>query len=342
MQKERSHRSAALVAMMVGLLAVSAAPAAAAPDGQGGGAHFRIAWLANDPLNTYDNAILEGILEVTAKSHSTVQPFFAGFDPGTQLAQCQSALGSGLYDALIVMAASPTDIEPCVAAAHAAGVPVVATDLPIGPDPTTVEPQMPGEVAASFLPASYFGDAVASIVPSACAGLDPCNILYVAGLLSFPVDQYGLAAIEQAAAVNPSIHLVVQGEAYYDTVTARQVVDDALDAHPEINVVIASGDQMALGAEQAGQDRGVVLRILGAGAGDSAIDAVREGRWFGTLNALPRTEGEISAELLVHALRDRHAAPVGVNPVEASGLPVWWTQSELALHPDFMGEWPGP
>lgn len=342
MKKRRSRRSAALTTALLALLATTAGPATASPGGNGHGARFRIAWLANDPTNSYDNAIRSGIEQVFAQSNSTVDPFYAGFDPATQSTQCQQALASHEYDALIIMAASPTEIAPCVAAANAAGVLVTATDLPIGPDPTTVQPQLPGEVAASFISAGAFGAALAEVTPDVCAGLDPCNVFYLAGLLSFPFDQYGLDGIAQAIAAYPSIHLIGQDEAYYDTAVARQVVDAALTAHPEINVVIASGDQMALGAEQAAQQQGAALRIVGGGAGASALVAVREGRWFATFNALPRTEGQISAELLTHALRHRHAEPVGVDPIEESGLPVLWTQATLAAHPDFVGEWPGP
>lgn len=310
--------------------------------GNGHGAYFRIAWLANDPSNTYDNATFAGILDVANKSHSVVDSFFAGFDLNTQLAQCQQAVASGSYDALIIAADDPTGIIPCVDMARAAGILVAAADLVIGADQTTVQPQVPGEVAASFIPASKFGDAMMATLPQVCAGLDPCNLLYVAGLESFPIDQFGLAAIQQVAASNPSMRLVNHSEAFYDTTIARQVVNDALDNHPEINVVIASGDQMALGAEQAAQDHGVVLRITGAGAGASALAAVRAGRWFATFNALPRSEGQIVTKLLVHALRSRPTDPVGINPVEATGLPVLWTQATLAQYPNFVGEWPGP
>lgn len=316
--------------------------AAAAPGGAGHGAHLRFAWLANDPGNTYDNATLAGIRDVAAKSHSTVDPFYAGFDPDTQLAQCFAALDSGSYDGIFIEAASGTGIEPCVAEAHQAGIPVVATDLPIGPDADTVTPQVLGEVGACFIPAHDFGDALLTAVPEGCQGLDPCNVLYVAGDESFLFDQDGLASVAEVASTTPSVHLVGDVQAFYDTPTARALVAEALAAHPEINFVVASGDQMALGAEQAAADAGVTLGILGGGAGESAIEAVREGRWFGTFNALPRTEGHIGAEMMVRAVRDRNTRPSGVDPIVASGLPAVWTQATLAQYPSFVPEWPGP
>ncbi len=326
----------------LGMAALGAPTVAASPGGSGHGAHFRVAWLANDPANQYDAAIRTGIEEVTAKANSTVDAFFAGFDPAVQLQQCADALASGIYAALIIIAADPLGILPCVESAHAAGVPVAAVDLPIGPDPTTAQPQVPGVVASSLIPSSDWGGAVTQVVPGLCAGLDPCNVYYLAGLLAFPVDQFGLAAAQAAAdRSSPSITLAGSGEAYYDTGYAREVFAAALAADPTINAVIASGDQMALGAEQAALDAGTSVRIAGAGAGASALDAVRQGRWYATFTTLPRTEGRIVTDLLVRALRVRPSEPAGVNPLAVAGLPIWWTQATLAAHPGFTGEWPG-
>ncbi|HEY1012782.1 MAG TPA: substrate-binding domain-containing protein [Herpetosiphonaceae bacterium] len=321
--------------LLIGLLLAggpAGSPAAAAPAGP------RIAWLANDPANTYDLAIYEGARAVVGRAGGTVAPFYAGFDPAVQLAQCRAAIAAGAFDALVVIAASPTEILPCVSEARAAGLPVGAADLVIGEDQATVRPQAPGQVAASFIPASRFGDGVAAILPELCAGLASCEVLYVAGVASFPIDAYGLAAVKAAGG---GVRLAAQAEAFYDTETARQAVAAALAAHPEINVVIASGDQMALGAEQAARELGVGLRIVGAGAGASALEAVRSGRWFATFNALPRSEGFLVATLLLRAL-DGPAPPVGIDPVAGSGLPAWWTRSTLAAHPGFKGQWPGP
>lgn len=305
--------------------------------------HYRIAWLGNDAGNAYDNAILAGTRDIADRSRSTVTPFYAGFDPDTQLAQCRQVVASRRYDALVILAASNTAIIPCVRLARQAGIPVAAADLVIGTDQTTVQPQVRGQVAASFTPASRFGDGISAIAPQVCAGLSACNILYLAGVESFPVDQYGIAAIEAAAAANPAIRLIQRREAFYDTALARELTNEALDQHPEINVVIASGDQMALGAEQAAQDHGTFLRLVGAGAGASAITAVRAGRWFGTFNVLPRSEGEIATGLLIRALRNPlFFEPRGVDPVEAAELPAFWTEATLAAHPDFVPQWPGP
>ena len=343
MERSRlSRRCLALTVVMAafGLIASGSSPARAAA-GRGHGAQFRLAWLANDPNNAYDNAILAGIESVAVRSQSSVDAFFAGFDPATQLGQCLDAVSSGSYDGLIIIAASPIEIIPCVEAAHAAGIPVAAVDLVIGPEQTTVEPQVEGIVAASYVTAADWGAAVTEIVPEACAGLDPCDVFYLAGVSAFPSDQFGYAAVQAVAAASPTISSAGTAEAFYDAGFAYLVMTQVFAEHPEIDVVITS-DQMAVGTEQAAAEAGVTVRLVGAGAGASAIDAVRDGRWFATATFLPFTEGRIVTDLLVRALRVRPFEPAGVDPVAASGLPVWLTEATLATLPDFEGEWPGP
>jgi ABC-type sugar transport system substrate-binding protein len=218
----------------------------------------------------------------------------------------------------------------------------VAIDLPIGPDPATVQPQVAGEVGASFIPASRWAHAVEAILPQACQGLDPCNVLYLAGDEALAFDQLGFQAVQRAVASHPSLHLVGEDQAFYDTTTAKQVMIHQLTVTPGINLVVAAGDQMALGVEQAATSLGRKVRIIGAGAGASAITAVRLGRWFATFNALPRTEGKLGAALMVLHLVEPAFPPIGIDPIAFSRLPDMWTQATLAQHPSFVPQWPGP
>jgi ABC-type sugar transport system substrate-binding protein len=301
----------------------------------------RFAWLANDPANTYDAATLAGIRDLVGLVRATVDPFYAGFDGPTQLAQCRAALASRLYDGLFIEAADAVGIEPCVAEAKQRNVPVVATDVPIGPDANNVQPQVANEVGATFIPGTRWGNAVKNVTPQVCQGLNPCNVLYIAGEISFGFDMLGIQGVQAAAAANTSIILIAVDQAGYDTATAKQVVIAQLHAHPVINVVIASGDQMALGVEQGAASLGRTLRIVGGGAGASAI-AVKAGRWFGTFNALPRTEGQLGAGIMSAHLIDPRIKPFGLDPIAVSGLPDMWTPTTLAQHPNFVAQWPGP
>ena len=52
------------------------------------------------------------------------------------------------------------------------------------------------------------------MVPDVCAGLASCNVFYLAGVLAFPVDQFGLVAAMAAADQSPSVNVAGYAEAY--------------------------------------------------------------------------------------------------------------------------------
>src|SRR5262249_55082599 len=54
----------------------------------------KIAWLGNDPSNTYDNASLAGATDVAEDRLAHITPFYSEFDPAAQLSQCMTAVNS--------------------------------------------------------------------------------------------------------------------------------------------------------------------------------------------------------------------------------------------------------
>lgn len=305
---------------------------------------LRIAWFAATPDNAYDAAILSGVKEAVAAVDGQVVPQYSQFDPAVQLEQCQTAVASGDFDALVILAASAEGIIPCVSDARAAGIPVVAADLPIGPDPASIEPQVPGQVGAVLIPSSSFGPALADVVRAGCDGLDPCRVVYIAGLFAFAIDAVAIAELDALALAHPNIQIVARAESAYDQATAHQIVLDALVADPVLEMVVGSGDQMARGAAEALAEAGVPagqVKIVGAGAGAYAVDAVRSGDWYATFLALPLDEGRLAGEIAVQAARGEPIADPGVDPVAHRDLPAFMTADNLDRFADFEPQWPG-
>jgi ribose transport system substrate-binding protein len=312
--------------------------------GHGNNRRVNIAWLANDPNNTYDNANLDGAIEVASSTHSTVEAFFSGYDPALQLDQCNDAVESGRFDALILVPADSVGIVPCVSNAKAHGIPVVATDLPIGSDPTTSEPQVPGQVGAVLTPAAKWGTSVASVIVDVCAGIDPCNVVYIAGSFGIYYDQFALSEIDAAAAANPNIVLAAAEEAFYDESLAFSITQDLLTDDPNVHVVIGAGDQMARGAEDAIATFSSLpntIEIIGAGAGAYGVEAVRDGRWYATFVTLPRDEGVLGAQIAIKAARSWTIYDAGIDPVELAGYQAFFTQDNQSDFGDFESQWPG-
>lgn len=301
----------------------------------------KIAYLANDPTNTYDGATRDAIIAVAAGNHSKVFPFYAGFDPTVQLQQCFGILEAHKYDAIILTAADSNAIIPCVTEAKERHVPVVAVDLPIGPDITTFQPQVPGEVGAVLVPPADWGADLASLIADACSSQLECDVAYIAGAFTVALDIAALQQLNAVAAAHSNIHIVATGQAFYDTPTAQAVATAMLAAQPTINVMIGAGDQMAQGAETAINLAGLShpVKIIGAGAGAYGVSAVRAGRWYATFVALPREEGTFGAQIAIAAARHQRIAQPGLNPVQALGLPPFLTTANQALFASFQAEW---
>ena len=332
---------------MVSSMIVAALVFAGGSDCPGNGLqhkNIKVAWLGTSPENTYDDANFQGAKKVGKQLNAKVTPFYSNFDPALQLAQCKSVVKSGKYDALLVIAASQTGIIPCVTLAKSKGIPVVAVELPIGPDSTTTEPQVPGQTGAVLTPSVEFANALDSLVVDACEGVSPCRLLYLAGYYSTDFDLFALAELEDLIAENPNLELVGAPEAFYDPATAYSIVEGLLADGVALDLVIGAGDQMAMGAEWAIADAGVPqgqILISGGGASEYGVDAVRDGRWYGTFVTLPYDEGEIAVEMAVRAARKQWIPDRSIDAVELAGLPRVMTTQNLDQFVGFTGQWPG-
>lgn len=307
-----------------------------------GNSPVRIAWLAADPSNTYDNANLAGATESANRLNATIQPFYAAFNPVKQLDQCNQAVASGNFDAIVILPATADGLIPCVSNAQSRKMPVVAADLPLGTDPATINPQVPGQTGAVLTPSAKFGSTLSALVVQACNGLNPCNAVYLAAAYTIIIDSIALDNLSATTQSHPNIHIVDRGETYYDKNKAYTIMKNILSNRKDINLVITSGDQMAAGAEQALKEAAPLpqaVKIIGAGAGKDGVAAVREGRFYATFVALPFDEGKLATEMAIHAFRGEPVGETGIDPVAKRGYPAFFTADNQAQFQGFEPQW---
>lgn len=105
-------------------------------------------------------------------------------------------------------------------------------------------------------------------------------------------------------------------------------MENALQAHPEINVVVSINDAGAYGAVQALEAAGKApdeVIVVGIDAEQQALDYIRQGYYFrGTVSTAPAANGTLAANAVVKLLADA-PAPANVRvPIElitAENLP---------------------
>lgn len=293
--------------------------------------------------NTYAEAAGDAIQKVADKENATIQTFDSGFDPQKQFAQVQDAIATGQFDGFIFLPMDGPSLVPAAEAAIAKGIAVTSFNQTLGTDLQSSDIQVDGQSAAVLIPPGIDGENVAKVMVEACKGIDPCNVGYLMGIAALPVDQVKLKAIEAAAEANPNIKIVAKGEGKYLPDPSIKATQDMLQAHADINVIVAVGDQMAIGVEQAVKDAGKTdqVKIVGDGGAEIGVEAVREGRWFGTTLNIPSTEGELVADLAIRAARGEKMSE-GVNTLDHRGdIPETLTQANKDEWADFQAQWKG-
>jgi len=293
--------------------------------------------------NTYLEATFDGLRRGFSGKDVTITPFDSQFNSQKQYSQIQDAIVSKKFDAFVIFPVDGNAIVPLMKQAADAGITVIDTDFPIGPRFDSIDPQVPGVAGSVLLPAVDSGKALADMTVGACRGQNPCKVALLPGFLGSPFDTAVLGAIRDVFADHPEIKVVATQEGRLLAAPALAAAQNILQANPDLNVFTTVGDQMASGAERAVNAAGKQgdVAIIGEAASQLGVKAVRDGRWYGTTVALPGTEGEVAAQMVLQAAAGG-IDPKGVNPVERAGLPSFLSKDNLSDFPaDFAGEWKG-
>lgn len=315
-------------------LAQSATPAASGPP-------VSLAFFMASAANSYAQAQLEGVEEVAAAMNATVDTFDGKFDSQAQYSQLQDAIASGRYQGFIVSPNDGNALAPVIEEAIADGIVVGCILAPCGASFDTLDPQIEGQLIYAGIPFKQNGADIAEIVVQACEGKDPCQVAYIPGLPELPLESARLEGFQGVIGQHPNIQLTVTSAGQYLAETALPVAQDVLQANPDINVIASSGDQMIVGAEQAVEDAGLTgkVALVGNGGSEIAVEAVRDGRWFGTAATYPRSEGEVATDYVIRAIRGEEIEPVGLGSQDLSeGFGPIVNQENAA---DFEPEWQG-
>ncbi len=92
------------------------------------------------------------------------------------------------------------------------------------------------------------------------------------------------------------IEVVAKQTADFDRTKGLSVMENILQAQPEINAVFAHNDEMALGALQAIKASGRSIMVVGFDATDDAVKAVESGEMAATVAQQPAMIGSLGVE----------------------------------------------
>ena len=203
-----------------------------------------------------------------------------------------------------------------------AGIAVVAEYAPIGSNFTTVKPQVPGLISVVDVP-KHNGMVLAEMAIAACGNLDPCQVAFLIGNTTSPLDVVRSQEVESVLKADSKVDLVATPVAGYVQATGETTAQEVLAAHPALNVMVGSS-QAIEGAQTYLQQAGKLsqVKLVGNGGSTQAVDAVKSGKWFATYFEDEPAEAYLATKYAIEKLQGKKV-PTAVNSASIGPVGKW-------------------
>jgi len=323
------------------VLAVVAGVGAAATSTASGSQQktIRIAVFLASAANTYWAAELEGAKDVQKKNPNVKLTVFDGqFNTNKQVNQLRDALVSKKYDAWFIGPNDGGPLTPTIKSAIKQGVKVGCSLVPCGPDIRNVHVQIPGQTIFSGLGFYPNGQLLGQLVEQGCKGDSSCEVLWLPGLPTLPLEKARTDGLFSVIKKDKNIKVVSIQAGGYLAAPALTATQNVLQAHPNIDVIVSSGDQMIAGAVKAAQAGGKAgkIKMYGNGCTFEAKVLIQQGKQTGCSVYLPRTEGRLVVDALVKAVNGSTTAGIYIDPLKFSSIGRLGTKANIAkFKPEF-------
>jgi ribose transport system substrate-binding protein len=298
--------------------------------------------------NSYTEAMLQGAEAAAKGKNVQFVKYDTSFSAQTQYNDIETIVAQHNVQGIMLQPNDQVGIAPAVKAAIKAGIQVVTLNVPVGPSATTFEPQVPGLAASVLTPQVAWGHQLGQMTIDACKGISPCRVAFIAGEIGTSGDdnmiagfKAELSAYQATTAADSNIDVVaIQGGGEFLPGPSESVAKNLLTAHPNLNVILSTGDQMTHGAELAVDSLSMQgkVKLIGLGASDYGIAAVRAGRWYGTVVTLPQSIGRIGLNVLLQHIANPKLAPQGIDPATYTRQNPLITKADIG---SFQAQWTG-
>ncbi|MBA2597050.1 MAG: substrate-binding domain-containing protein [Chloroflexia bacterium] len=220
----------------------------------------------------------------------------------TQSAGIETMIAQGV-DGIVI---SPRDVEalaPAIQAAIDAGIPVVTVDRNV-----TGATTLAHVGADNVRGGEKQGEYLMEILP------DGGRIIELQGTVGASPAIDRSAGFNAVLEGNDAYEIVFQQTAEFKRDIGLTVTEQALQANPDIDAIVAANDDMAFGAAEAVSGAGLDVPVIGFDALPEALQAVQDGTLAATVEQFPGGQTSGAMEILVNYLRD------GTEPAEHTTL----------------------
>ncbi|MDY3005731.1 D-ribose ABC transporter substrate-binding protein [Anaerococcus sp. AGMB00486] len=252
--------------------------------------------------NPFFVSVREGIEEVAKDKKVNVVIMDAQNDSSTQSNQVEDLITQGL-DLIIINPVDSTAISPSVQNANDANIPVICVD----------RKSDEGKVVSLVASDNVKGGEMAGefILKAVGEGAQVVQLEGIPGASSTRERGEGFKN-----ATDGKIDLVASQTANFDRAEGMSVMENLLQAHPELKAVFSQNDEMAMGAAEAIKASGKNITIVGFDGNEDALKAVEEGKLSATVAQKPKEMGKIALETAIKYLQGEKVEEYVASPLE--------------------------
>jgi len=214
----------------------------------------------------------------------------ANGDVATQADQIEQYINAGV-DGILVAPVQFDSLAPQLKAAHDAGIKIGFVNATVQDDSSVDVAVLPDNVAAGAQGAQMMMDHLDG----------KGNVAILQCLLGASYEILRTQGMEEVLADYPDVEVVAKDGAA-NIAEATDTVKNWLTANPDIQGVIACGDEIGLGALQAASEAGVEIAVTGVDGTEDGLNAVKDGRFIGTQMQHGRTEFAAGLAALYHLI----------------------------------------
>lgn len=252
--------------------------------------------------NPFFVSVREGIEEIAKDKNVELVVMDAQNDSSTQSNQVEDLITQGL-DLIIINPVDSTAISPSVQSANDANIPVVCVD----------RKSDEGEIVSLVASDNVKGGEMAGeyILKELGENAQVAQLEGIPGASSTRERGEGFKN-----ATEGKIDLVASQTANFDRAEGMSVMENLLQAEPEIKAVFSQNDEMAMGASEAVKASGKDVIIVGFDGNEDAIKAVENGSISATVAQKPKEMGKLAIETAISFLEGESVEEYVASPLE--------------------------
>ena len=244
-------------------------------------------------LSTLNNpffvSIREGIEEKAKEEGAEVVISDAQNDSSVQSNQIEDLITQKV-DLIIINPVDSTAISSSVQKANEANIPVICVD----------RGSEDGEVLSLVASNNVEGGKMAGEFILEKVG-ENAEVIQLEGIPGASSTRERGQGFEEAT--KDKINLVASQTANFDRAEGLTVMENLLQAQPDVKAVFCQNDEMALGASEAIKASGKDIVIVGFDGNDDAVEAVKNGDLAATVAQQPKEMGKLAMENAINHLK---------------------------------------